>query len=288
MTAKVTLSWTKLLHLGSMLTLLSACSFIAEPPPGSANELRVTREGRRCGRSIWYPLADTASTIAGVTWVVRANDDLSAAEHGAGGNTDLFRAERIAGYTVIRLFGASAIYGYVVEARCSALRHAAAPPAPPPEPARTGFPDAVAGFAFRMSSPQAAQLCTSKGHVWTLDGATGVCETRPQSSVNPAMHVTFELGVVSEIRTVYAVPADSLNRNYSALFSALRGSYGAPQVEPAPLSAACAQSLSQCLAAGERPPGPVWHWPKGTIELHSFWKTDRAMLEIRYTREDAQ
>lgn len=299
----VTASTRAAVPVGLLTLLLTGCSFIAETPPGTAN---VVRGGQRqpCGRSIWYPLADTASAIAGLTWVLRANSDLADAEPhtatvvangvaysaespGNGGNTDLFRAERAAGYGVMGLFGASAIYGFIVEARCASLRSAAlAPPPTPPGPSRRGFPGSVLGFGFHLQPAQAAAECAAKGRDWALEGAVGVCKPK-SGTADPRVELTFQLGVSTEIRAVYPVNAGTLNRDYSALFASLRGSYGAPQVEPAPFSTDCAASLNQCLEAGEHPATPVWHWAEGTIELRTAWDTDRALLEIRYTREEA-
>ena len=59
-----------------LASALCACSFVAEPWPGTPHELRA-KAGYRCGKSFWYPLADTASTVASVTWVVRANNELA-------------------------------------------------------------------------------------------------------------------------------------------------------------------------------------------------------------------
>jgi hypothetical protein len=266
---------------------LLACSFIGEPPPGSAHELRPNADGYRCGRSFWLPVADTVSAAASATWIVRANNELEA--HSQDSEGDIWRASRIAGWAGLGLFGASAIYGYIVEGRCATLRkEAEQAAAEPPASTRPGFPGSVYGFGFRMSVGDMAQLCLSKSGTWTHEGARASCKPKLESSANPEIRVTFELGVVSEIRTLYVGSAETKNRDYQALAAGLRKSYGPPQVEAAALSPECQTSLAQCLDAGVRPRGPVWHWAAGTIELSPSWQDERAVLDIRYTRADAQ
>jgi hypothetical protein len=279
-------NWLGLLFVG---TELCACSFVFEPPPGSPHELRPQGDGYRCGKSFWLPLADTASTVASVTWVVRANSELET--HSQDSESDLWRASRIAGWAGIGLFGASAIYGYVVEARCASLRNAAeaaAAPPPPPPSTRPKFPGSVFGFGFRMRQAELAQLCLSKRGLWTMEGATGSCKPTLDSNVSPEIRVSFELGVPSEIRTRYLGSAQTKNRDYQALAAGLRASYGPPQVEAEALPPACQASLAECLESGVRPKGPVWHWPAGTIELVPSWASERAVLDIRYAREEVQ
>ena len=275
--------WGTLFGAGTLL----GCSFIGEPPPGSPHELRPNGEGYRCGRSLWYPVLDTASAVASVTWIVRANNELEA--HGQDSESDVWRASRIAGWAGLGLFGASAIYGYVVEARCATLRkQAEIAAAPPPVSTRPGFPGSVFGFGFRMPPGDMAQLCLSKAATWSKEGATARCMPKLESAANPEIRVSFELGAPSEIRTLYIGSAETRNRDYEALTAGLRKAYGPPQVEASALSPECQKSLAQCLEAGVRPAGPVWHWAAGTIELSPRWEFGRAVLDIRYTREEAQ
>lgn len=265
---------------------LLGCSFIFEPAPGSPHELRPNSEGYRCGKSFWYPVADTLSAAASVTWVVRANNELET--HSEDSEGDVWRASRIAGWAGLGVFGASAIYGYVVEGRCAQLRKnqelAAAPRAAPNRP---DFPGSVLGFGFRMPEGDLAQLCMSKRAEWSKDGAVGYCRPKSESTANPEVRIRFELGKPAEIRTIYVGAVATKNRDYLALADGLRKSFGPPQVEGAPLSAECQASLSACLEAGARPKGPVWHWAAGSIELAPMWADERAVLEIRYTAEEA-
>ena len=265
---------------------LIACSFIGEPPPGSPHELRPNGEGYRCGKSFWYPVADTISAAASATWVVRANNELET--HSEDSEGGIWRASRIAGWAGIGLFSASAIYGYVVEGRCAQLRKNREIAATTgPVSTRREFPGSVLGFGFHMPEGDLAQLCMSKNAEWSKNGAVGYCRPRGESTANPEVRITFELGKPAEIRTIYVGAAATKNRDYRSLADGLRKSFGSPQVEGAPLSAACQASLSACLEAGERPKGPVWHWAAGTIELAPMWADERAVLEIRYTAEEA-
>ena len=90
------------------------------------------------------------------------------------------------------------------------------------------------------------------------------------------------------IRTRCIGSAQTKNRDYQALAAGLGSSYGPPQVEAAPLPPACQASLADCLEAGVRPKGPVWHWSAGTIELVPSWASERAVLDSRYAREEVQ
>ena len=275
-------NWLALLFIAGQLP---ACSFIFEPTPGSPHELRPNGDGYRCGKSLWYPIADTASTVASVTWVLRANEEL--AVHGNDQETDIWRASRIAGWTGIGLFGASAIYGYVVEARCAGLRKAAeVAAAPPPAAPRPGFPGNVFGFGFRMQQAQLAQVCLAKAGLWSMEGVTGSCKPTLESAAAPEVRITFQLGTPSEIRTIYSGRAETKNRDYQALAAGLRKNYGPPQVEASALTPECQASLGQCLRSGARPTGPLWHWAAGTIELVPMWAGERAVLHIRYTAEE--
>ena len=69
-----TVGWKRLGWL-LIVSQASACSFIFEPAPGSANELRADSKGRRCGRSFWYPLGDATVATTAATWAAGSNDD---------------------------------------------------------------------------------------------------------------------------------------------------------------------------------------------------------------------
>ena len=273
-----TLGWKRLGFL-LVVSQASACSFIFEPAPGSANELRPDGKGRRCGRSFWYPVGDASIATTAATWAAGSNDDP---------DTQSNRSQRlrIAGWVGVGVFGASAIYGFVVEGRCALLRKGSEPKAEPPAAARPSFPGSVFGFGFRMRAPELSQLCRSKGGQWTMEGVTGNCQMTRASTVTPGVRIRFDLGVPSEIRTRYFGAAQTSNRDYQALASGLRKLYGPPQVEASALTAECQASLAQCLESGARPTGPVWHWPGGTIELTPHWEGTRTVLDIRYAREE--
>ena len=121
-----------------------------------------------------------------------------------------------------------------------------------------------------------------------MEGTTGSCKPTLESGATPELRISFELGVPTEIRTLYRGSAQTKNRDYQALAAGLRASYGPPQVEAAALSPACQASLADCLESGVRPKGPVWHWAAGTIELVPSWASERAVLDIRYTREEVR
>ncbi len=99
------------------------------------------------------------------------------------------------------------------------------------------------------------------------------------------MRLQYSLGTPSEITVVYHAPQSGLNEQFRTLNDSLLGFFGAPQV-PAQLSAACNASLEQCLAAGEHPHGPAWHWPKGSIEIAPLLQGEQALIELRYVRAE--
>jgi hypothetical protein len=275
---------------------------MAERAPPSTPEEHVPRGEKRCDpENLWYPIYDTVSVAAGVTWVVYANqhiDDINArnaTEYGdpsrtANGDTSLYKWERAGGYAVIGLYGLSAIYGYITEVQCSSWRERRAggdtAREKPALPGRPGFPGSVFGFGFEMQRPKAAQLCASKGQEWHLEGTTGLCQSPNEGAGKPDLRLEFRMGVPAQITVIYRAPPSVLNKSYGALFASLRDMYGPPQVAPTRVSAACEKSLSQCLENDEHPTGPVWHWAGGTIELTPVWQEDHALLELRYTREE--
>ena len=204
---------------------LLACSFIAEPPPGSAHELRPDRDGYACGRSFLYPVADTISTGASITWIVRANDELDT--HRRDSEGDRWRFARVAGWVSLGVFGASAIYGYFVEGRCARIRkERELAKTLPPAATRRAFPSSVFGFGFRRQRAELAQVCVSKDAQWSMEGTVARC--RPRNESVPEVRIAFELGVSSEIRTVFVGAAAAENRDYQSLADGLRKFYGPP------------------------------------------------------------
>jgi hypothetical protein len=218
-----------------------------------------------------YPIVDLGSTVAGLTWVLHANQQIADSgpmtvdgytTPGRGGDNSTYEAERLGGYAIMGLFGASAIYGAYVEVECAALREdvrsrgTAHAVEPGPKPKRAGFPGSVYGFGFAIQQQQAAQLCAAKGQEWHIEGATGLCQSKIESVANPDLRLEFRMGVSSEITVVYrSLPAE-LNKNYGELYASLRGTYGPPQVEPAHISADCAHSLAHCLEMTSTPRAP--------------------------------
>ncbi|HEY4104252.1 MAG TPA: hypothetical protein VGM44_10190 [Polyangiaceae bacterium] len=180
----------------------------------------------------------------------------------------------------------SAIWGFYVESECSGRRKPIVNE-PPATAKRAGFPGSVFGFDYQMNPERAAALCTSKGQEWTLEGSTGLCQSKVATVVVPDLRLEFRLGTASEITVVYRSPPNGINQNYTELYAATKKNYGPPQVEPAHVSALCAQSLAECLANGEHPSGPIWQWADGSIELRPIWQEDHALLELHYTHEDA-
>lgn len=261
--------------------LCAGCSFTMRTPPSEPAK-RTAHAAKECG-GIVYPIFDTVSVAAGVTWVVRAEQDEAAgrAEH---------EAERIAGYGIIGLFGAAAMYGYVVEVRCASLRREVALRKArvfaDVAGERDGFPGGVFGFRFDMSESQAQQTCSGSQGTWKPSSAVAVCEPRLRSAAHPALRLHFELGALSRMTVLYDVSADRTRQRYDQLYAALRNAYGKPQVERKPLRGQCASSLWRCLENGQRLVGPAWHWPDGSIELAPVWEQSRAILELRYSRQE--
>jgi hypothetical protein len=294
------------LWLASVLGMVSTgCSFLFERPPPSAPSERNAHAAQKCDPNNWvFPLADAASAVAGATWVVHANqqiadsgpqtvttpDGSSYTTAGSGGSNSTYKAERIAGYSIIGVFGASAVYGTIVEFQCLSLRtelkhrkdveHS-------PKAMRLGFPTSVLGFGFDATAQQAAQTCASKGGAWASAGTVGPCTEQRASVANPNVELEFELGVPSKITVIYPALPDQMNKNYAELSASVQALYGAPQTD-ARFSPACQRSLAQCLENDEQPSGAEWHWAAGSIELEPVWQTDHALLELRYSRSEAE
>jgi hypothetical protein len=101
------------------------------------------------------------------------------------------------------------------------------------------------------------------------------------------VRLEFESGALQKIAVIHLAAPDQLPTVYDQLFSALRATYGEPQLARATYSEACSKSLADCLKNGEKPRGPLWHFATGTIELQPVWQDDHASLEERYTHEEA-
>jgi hypothetical protein len=284
---------------GVAALVCSGCSFIGERMPPAAGE-HVERAEKRCeAKNIWFPIYDTASVGAGLSWVIYANQHLSkideqnAAEPAgvtAGGSDEtLYKWERAGGYTVMGVWAASAVYGYIVEAKCAKWRHRGEiPKADADNTKRSGFPSSVYGFAWNVQPQRAEQLCIANGQEWHLEGTSGLCQSKVESVAHPDLKLEFELGAPAKITVIYRSAPAALNKDYAQLFASIRGMYGPPQIEPTRFSQACQDSLSDCLEHDEHPAGPVWHWTGGTVELAPMWQEDHALLELRYTREEPQ
>jgi hypothetical protein len=301
-----------------LLLACNGCSLLYERLPPSASDSSTSNapssstsreQGPRekpCPRDgFWSPLFDTTWALGGLGWVLYADDkakgtdSVPAHQDGfayypeqpgtPGDNGSAVQAARIWGYGSMAFFAASAIYGYVVEGSCASYRNRReqeAKGADNAEPARHGFPGSVLQFRFGMTQAEAGNACESSGRVFHVDGAGARCVNAPGSTSAPEIRIRYTLGTPSEITVIYRASRQGLNEQYRVLNASLRGFYGDPQVARPNLSAACAPSLERCLAAGEHPDGPVWHWPIGNIEIAPVWRDDQALIELRYTREE--
>jgi hypothetical protein len=198
--------------------LCIGCSFQLSFPPIEPQQ-RTARAAARCGgveqEPVLYPLVDTLSVVAGVTWVVHADRE--------GRVPDSQRnAERIAGYGIVGLFGAGAVYGYAVAVTCASLRRevaegrgagrrvaegrpGASKAAPP-----GSFPRRVFAFEFGMDRSQAESACRAMGRSWELEGPTAVCRAPRQSLADPEIRLEFELGALTRLRALYTIPRQDL------------------------------------------------------------------------------
>jgi hypothetical protein len=280
----------------------ASCSFVSSRPPPSAPEERTAKAAAKCG-NFWYPLADTVSVLAGATWVVSANqkeeEDRPSTTTSADGTVTIIKqgsgdthdAERIFGYSVMGLFGASALFGYYVEIKCGELRREVnerdqrrvEQAIPPPRP---DMPGEVAGFSFGMTPELAQRACVQKNQEWQLQGSVAHCNPKSGSAPVPSVRLEFQSGTLSRIALLHEPPADQLAPTYDRFYAAFLSRYGSPQVDRAVLTSACSGALAECLKNGEKPKGAAWYWPNGSVELHLVWRDDRALLEERYSREE--
>jgi hypothetical protein len=211
-----------------------------------------------------------------------------------GNSSDVHSYEllRASAYASAGLFALSAIYGWVIEARCQALKKERKERRNAPQPveasARRAFPSDVLGFGFEFQPAQAGVRCTGLGGTWSFDANVGFCRLSRGPAPKPDVRIDFELGVPSQIALIYPAPTEQLGANYAALTQSMIQVYGPPQATAPALSSACAASLSGCLQAGEHPTGSVWRWPRGSIELSPALTDDGAELELHYLRGDPE
>jgi len=287
--------------VGGLLLSCVGCSFVSEQPPPEVPTHYAQGEKPCKPDNIWNPIADTASTIASVTWVIWANQKISAAESDANAakiadpydshtpDDASYKWARAAGYGGIALFAASAIYGYVIEAQCASYRRARNPQAgEKPSATRHGFPSSVLDFPWSVDLGGAERICRARGQDWAVEGSVGLCQSQTSSAAHPDVELEFELGHPTSIVVIYRSAPQTINENYDQVFADLKRAYGEPQTAAAHVSPACASSLSRCLEAGERPQGPLWSWSGGSIELAPVWQEDHALLELRYKHADAE
>jgi len=261
---------------------------------------------RACKDNIWYPLADSASVVAGLTWVLHANqvEDDSRPQAGtvdATGNARLTSGpptedlswEKDLGYGVMGLFGASALYGFYVEIACAKARHeidrqhelASGITGKP----RAAMPATVAGFTFETSVAQAQQACLAQGEDWKLEGSSAECSRTAKSAAAARdVQLQFRLGALTQVALIFKLPPEDLNVQYEQLTTSLINLYDKPQVGGGPLVGECATSLAACLANDQKVSGRTWHWPSGSIELTPVWRDEHSLLELRYSHEDPQ
>jgi len=277
------------------------CSFVSSRPPPSAPDQRTARDAAKCG-GVWYPLADTVSVIAGLTWVLRADqleeDSLSKTYTVTPDGTTLtstsggtsYQWMRIAGYAIMGLFGASSVYGYVVEAQCAGLRREISErrslSAEPLPAARLVPPSNIAGFTFGLSEAQAERVCTGKQQRWEPRGAMALCRTPAPSEVALPLRLEFQSGTLHRVVVLHRSSPELIGKDYDTLYAAHRSMYGGPQRERAALTGTCATAFADCLKNGEKPRGPAWYWPTSSLELQPVWQGEEMLLEERYTRED--
>jgi hypothetical protein len=282
----------------------TACSFISSTLPPSAPDQRTRKAAANCG-NIVYPVLDTASTIAGYTWVLYANrkEEESAPKTynvGWDGTTTLesqgaptadYGPVRILGYATMALFGASSLYGYYAALQCANMRHEIAlrnrPTAAQPLAVLANPPQGIGGFTFDMTQLQAEQACAANRQAWHLDGTVALCSPNVESNDARPVRLDFQSGELHRMTVIRRASSGELAKTYDELYATLRTTYGPPQVERAALIGPCSGALAECMKNGEKPKGPMWTFPALTIELLPVWQGDQAVLEERYThRED--
>lgn len=183
----------------------------------------------------------------------------------------------------------SAIYGWVIENQCRALKQElAAKSNPRPLEVASkwpGFPASVLDFSFESPPAQAEQQCFALGRKWSLESNQGLCRSTLGA---PDVQLDYELGVPRRITVIYRSKPEQLAERYRALMKSVSNIYGPPQTSPQPLSATCVASLASCLQNDEHPAGPVWRWARGTIVLRPVWRDDSGLLELQYERKEPE
>jgi hypothetical protein len=271
--------------------LATGCSFAYSRIP-SAPVVNTPRAAAKCGNGL-YPLLDFASTIAGVTWVLAANnkeEESRSNPHSVDSGGERYDLMRYIGYGAIAVFGASTLWGTTVEIECASMRSdMVARETLRSEQAvheRAVPPTIILGFSFNMSVEQAAQVCAGKQSDWEVKGPLARCTPRmPSSQDNHPVVLQFESGGLQVVSVLHPSTDETFGKRYDDLNVALRKLYGPPQIAAPPLVGACQESLVECLKEGEKPKGSTWHWPTESIELWPTWEDGRAIVEERYRRE---
>jgi hypothetical protein len=278
----------------------AGCSFIAMRAPPPAPQPFNAQAVTEC-RDPWYPIADMVSTIAGVTWVVHANQRDEAEAHQnsytSAGNapfdtvsTDFLRA---AGYTVIAVYGASTIYGFYVTGKCVQRKNEVAAAkeqrtqarAQEGSSRRAALPEVVGGFSFRIAPEEATRICLAAHHEWDARGSVAYCRPPAASTSAQLTRLEFELGSLARISVLHNPARDSFNQAYDEIFARMLAQFGAPQEQRAPLSDDCDAALPACLEQGAKPRGARWFWSEGNVAVAPIWLEGHAFIEERHARE---
>jgi hypothetical protein len=246
----------------------AGCSVLALRPPSTEPQKR--KEALEGCKTAWrYPVTDTGSVVAGGTWLIGGFRDQSKSEseNQGGASRRWATTEKIFGYSVIGLYGVSAVYGYYVFAKCHDLqiKEKAAAAARTASPSvRYWFPQNVLGFAFGRTAIEAQRACQSAHGAWDAATAQPVCHAAAPSLKEPDVRLELNLGTIQRVTLVYPVSRATLDRALRDVQQTAMHYYGPPQ-----------------------PPG-TWRLPGGTIQLESVDTEERTAVELSFERAMAE
>jgi hypothetical protein len=250
-----------------LLLAQAGCSALAlRLPPTEPSKRKQALE--RCMKPWSYPIVDTGSVIAGTTWLLGGFRDRDQSTDKGGSSRSWANAETAFGYSVMGLYGASAIYGYYVVAKCRDLERAEKAKAAERAASlavRYQFPQKVLGYSFGQTTVEAQRVCESAHGAWDAAMERPVCHAATPSLKQPDVRFELSLGTVQRITLVYPASRATFDRALRDVQQTALHYYGPPQ----------------------QPPG-TWRWAGGSIQLESFNTEDRSAVELSFERTLAE
>jgi hypothetical protein len=264
------------LALACATPALGGCSFMLSSGPPSHTDLSAADEPIKCSSSKLPPIVDT---LLGVGELGRIALAAATNEREYRDSPISKEADILLGVAFASLFIASAVYGYTVTGNCdeAKLRWVQSRDAAPRESERAfafAFADkpppvTAAGFELGKAVALAEERCTGAGHTWqALEDGELSCSSAP---VDLGVPVTVKLaacaGVVCNVvvNASDGAPWSALVPRFGQLSQLLEKEVGASHQRETKAINGCADSMSDCFAAGRVRTSVTWRWPNKEV-----------------------